>query len=142
MLLLGQQGSTSPRGGHLNPGNRLRLPTPAAGGGGLWIFPYVGPRPFPLQLSSQSFGCFHFIYSVEHGGTRRRVCSKLECLPAALAVAPLHLSARGEEKKLNALNSLLLTGAPANSKSRLVDGNVFGTALHSHGVELACARSF
>lgn len=45
-------------------------------------------------------------------------------------------------KKLNALNLLLLTGAPANWKSRLIDGNVFGKALHSHGVELTCARSF
>lgn len=53
----------------------LQLLTPAGGGGGLWIFPYVSPKRFPLLLAwpAESFGCFHFIYSVEHKRTRGRL---------------------------------------------------------------------
>lgn len=55
-----------------------------------------GPEavPPPAQLAVLRLFPFHlFRRTRRDSGT-----CKLECLPAALAVAPLHLSARGEEK--------------------------------------------
>lgn len=71
------------------------------------------------------------------------MCNKLECLPAALAATPPHLSARGEEKKLNALNLLLLDGSSGKFDMMTDRRQCFWeSATTAAELKLTCACSF